>query len=136
MLYSRFSLVIYFIHSRVYMGCPQWLSSKEFTCSAGNTEDAGSILGSRRSSGGGNGNSLWYSCWENPMDSGAWQATVHPQTRKESDAIEHTCKCRQYICQSQSPDSSYPPSLLGIHKFVLHTCVSFSTLQVSSSVLS
>ena len=62
------------------MGRSQWLSSKEFTCNAGNAGDAGSILGSRRSPGGGNSNPLWYSCWENPMDSGAWQATVHPQS--------------------------------------------------------
>ena len=40
--------------------------------------DAGLIPGSRRSPGEGNGNSLQYSCLENPMDNGgAWQATVH-----------------------------------------------------------
>ena len=39
--------------------------------------DVGSIPGSGRSSGGGHGNLLWYSCVENPMDRGAWQATVH-----------------------------------------------------------
>ena len=41
-----------------------------------------------------------------------------------------------YICQSQSPSSSHPPSLLGIHMFVLYICVCISTLKVSSSVLS
>ena len=39
--------------------------------------DAGLIPGSERSLGGGNGNPLQYSCLENPMDRGAWQATVH-----------------------------------------------------------
>ena len=39
--------------------------------------DAGSIPGSRGSSGGGHGNPLQYSCLENPKDRGAWQATVH-----------------------------------------------------------
>ena len=39
--------------------------------------DAGLILGSERSPGGGNGNPLKYSCLENPMERGAWQATVH-----------------------------------------------------------
>ena len=42
-----------------------------------NAGDTGSIAGSGRSSGEGNGNSLQYSCLENPMDGGAWQATVH-----------------------------------------------------------
>ena len=42
-----------------------------------NSGDEGSIPGSGRSSGEGNGNPLQYSCLENPMDSGAWWATVH-----------------------------------------------------------
>ena len=41
------------------------------------TGDLGSIPGSGRYSGGGNGNPLQYSCLENPMDGGAWKATVH-----------------------------------------------------------
>ena len=41
-----------------------------------NVGDAGSIPGLGRSSGGGNGNPLQYSCLENPMDRRAWQATV------------------------------------------------------------
>ena len=41
------------------------------------TRDAGSIPGSGRSPGEGNGNPLQYSCLENPMDRGAWRATVH-----------------------------------------------------------
>ena len=39
--------------------------------------DAGLIPGSGRSPGGGHGNLFWYSCLENPMDRGAWWATVH-----------------------------------------------------------
>ena len=45
--------------------------------SASDVEDLGSIPGSERSSGGGNGNPIQYSCLENPMDRGAWQAAVH-----------------------------------------------------------
>ena len=45
--------------------------------SACNTGDLGSIPGSGRSPGKGTGNSLQYSCLENPRDGGAWQATVH-----------------------------------------------------------
>ena len=44
---------------------------------AGDVGDAGLIPGSGRSSGGECGNPLQYSCLENPMDRGAWQATVH-----------------------------------------------------------
>ena len=39
--------------------------------------DMGSIPGSGKSPGEGNGNLLQYSCLENPMDRGAWQATIH-----------------------------------------------------------
>ena len=48
--------------------------NKESACSAG---DPGSIPGLGRSPGGRNGNSLQYSCLENPMDRGAWWVTVH-----------------------------------------------------------
>ena len=44
---------------------------------AGDARDAGSIPGLGRSSRVGNGNSLQYSCLENPMDGGAWWAAVH-----------------------------------------------------------
>ena len=48
---------------------------------AGDPRDAGSILGSGRSPGGGNGNPLQYSCLGNSMDRGAWRATVHEVTK-------------------------------------------------------
>ena len=44
---------------------------------AANVGDSGSIPGSGRSPGGGHGNPLQRSCLENPMDRGAWRATVH-----------------------------------------------------------
>ena len=44
---------------------------------AGDSGDMGSIPGSGRFSGGGHGNSLQYSCLENPVDRGVWWATVH-----------------------------------------------------------
>ena len=47
---------------------------KESAC---NARDLGSIPGSGRSPGRGHGNPLQYSCLENPMDTGAWWATVH-----------------------------------------------------------
>ena len=50
-----------------------------------NAADADLIPGSGRSHGEGNDNPLQYSCLENPMDRGAWRATVH-RVIKESDA--------------------------------------------------
>ena len=47
---------------------------------SGNTRHSGSIPGLGRSPGGGQGNSLQYSCLENSMDRGVWQATVHGVT--------------------------------------------------------
>ena len=44
---------------------------------AGDKKDAGSIPGSGISPGGGHGNPFQYSCLENPLDRGTWQATVH-----------------------------------------------------------
>ena len=51
---------------------------------AGDIRDKGFIPGSGRSPGAGNGNPLQYSYLGNPMDRGAWQATVHGTT-KESE---------------------------------------------------
>ena len=50
---------------------------KNSPASARDVRDMGSIPGSGRSFGVGNGNALQYSCLENPMDRGAWEATVH-----------------------------------------------------------
>ena len=52
------------------------LMVKNLPASAGDTGDVGSIPGSRRSPGEGHDNPLQYSCLENPMDRGAWWATV------------------------------------------------------------
>ena len=54
-----------------------------------NAEDSGSIPGSERSPGGGNGNPMQYSCLENPMDRGAWWAAVHG-VAKVPDVAEPT----------------------------------------------
>ena len=61
---------------------------KDPPANAGDIRDSGSILGSGRSPGQGNGNPFQYSCLENPMDRGAWWATVHWAT--ESDRTEAT----------------------------------------------
>ena len=60
------------------LGFPCSSVGKESACRAG---DLGSIPGWGRSPGEGNGNPLQYSCLENPMDRGAWQAAVNGVTR-------------------------------------------------------
>ena len=63
------------ITSHRHMGFPAGSVHKEFTCNSGVTGDSGLIPGLGRSSGGGHGNLLQYSCLENPMDKGVWWAT-------------------------------------------------------------
>ena len=63
---------------------PGGSDGKESSCNAG---DPGSISGSGRHPGKGNGNPLQYSCLENPMDRGAWRATVH-RVKKSQDTTK------------------------------------------------
>ena len=51
---------------------------KNLPANAGDIRDVGSIPGLGRSLEGGHSNPLWYSCLENPMDRGAWQAVYGP----------------------------------------------------------
>ena len=60
----------------VFLGFPSGSMGKESVCNAGDTGDAGLIPGWGRSSREGNGNPFQYPCLENPMDGGAWKATV------------------------------------------------------------
>ena len=53
---------------------PGGSNGEESACNVG---DPGSVPGLGRSSGGGHGNPLQYACLENPIDRGAWWATVH-----------------------------------------------------------
>ena len=66
------------------IGLPQWLSSKVSTFSTGATGDEGSIPGSGKSPGEGNGNPLQYSCLENPMDRGGWRDIVHKVSKSQT----------------------------------------------------
>ena len=60
------------------------VASGNLPANAGDTGDVGSIPGSRRSPGGGNGNPLQYFCPESPRDGGAWQAAVHGVTQSRA----------------------------------------------------
>ena len=68
-------------------GFPGGSDGKESACSVG---DPGSIPGSGRSPGEGNGNPLQYSFLENPIDREAWQATVHEVTKSQKQPSNFT----------------------------------------------
>ena len=68
------------------MGFPGDSVVKNPSANAGDIGDMGSVPGSGRSSGAGNGNPVQHPCLENPMARGAWWATVHGVAR-ESDMI-------------------------------------------------
>ena len=57
---------------------------KNLSANAGDLRDADLISGSGRSPGGGHGNPLQYSCLENPMDRGAWWATVYGASKSQT----------------------------------------------------
>ena len=57
---------------------------KNLLAIAEDIKDTGSVPGSGRSPGGGHGNTLQYSCLENPMDRGAWLATVRGVARSQT----------------------------------------------------
>ena len=68
-------------HHVAYKEVPGGSDHKESTC---NVRDMDSLPGLGRPPGGGNGNPLRYSCLENPMDRGAWQATVQRVTESRA----------------------------------------------------
>ena len=80
-----------------------------------------SIPGWGRSPGEGNGNPLQYSCWENPMDRGAWWATVHGVTKGWTQLSSQHTLCAAYggdcwdiEMQRPSPWPSLESSAVGI----------------------
>ena len=79
---TRFSEV--FDKTILNSGLLLWPNSKESACNEGDAGDAGSIPRSERSAGGGHGNPVQYSCLENPMDRGAWWATVHGVAKSQT----------------------------------------------------
>ena len=91
--------------SAFFMGFPHSSVGKESACSAG---DLGLIPGSGRSPGEGNGNPLQYSCLENPMDRGAWQAIVHRVTRVRHDLVTKPPNHHSFL---------YSPTLTSIHDY-------------------
>ena len=85
--------------SRVFSGGS---AVKNSPASAG---DTGLILGLGGSPGRGNGNPLQYSCPENPMDRGAWWATVHGVTKSQTWPSDWACT---HALSTHAPQLSYP----------------------------
>ena len=72
-------------------GLFQWVGSSHQAAEVGGTRDMGSIPGSGRSPGDGNGYWLQYSCPENPMGRGTWQATVHGVAKNQTWLNDLAC---------------------------------------------
>ena len=75
---------VYLAYMQSARGSQVALVVKNSPANAGDRSDASSIPGSGRSPGGGHGNSLQYSFLENPMDRGAWWATVHGVAKSQT----------------------------------------------------
>ena len=79
------TVVLYFVFRGNFIGASLVaFIVKSLPAKAGDIRDAGLIPGSGRSPGEGHGNTLQYSCLENPMDRGAWWGTVHEVTKNRT----------------------------------------------------
>ena len=90
------------------MGFPGSSNSKESAC---NVRDLGSIPGSRRSPGEGNGKPLQYFCLENPMDRGAWRATVHGVAKSQTQLSDFHF-CHTFFSLSPLPQNNPTQTML------------------------
>ena len=74
-------------------GLPRWCTGKEALASVGDTREVGSLPGSGRPLGVGNGNPLQYSCLGNPINRGARRAIAHGPTELDTtqQMITHLC---------------------------------------------
>ena len=94
--------------------------SKVSACNAG---DPGSISGLGRSPGEGDGNPLQHSCLENPMDGGAWQATVHGVPKSGTRLSDFT-----HSLTHSKPRSTFLIFILAVCQYV--TLLMFHSLKI------
>ena len=78
-------------------GLPGGSVVKNLPANAGDAEDMGSIPGSERSPGGGNGNPLQYSCLKNPIDRGVWLSKVQRVTKSWAQLSMSMDKIYKYM---------------------------------------
>ena len=83
------------------MACQVMLVIQNPPDNAGDARDLGSITGSGRSPGGGNGNPRQYTCLQNSMDRGAWWATDHEVTKSRTQLSNRA----QYIKPERKQNS-------------------------------
>ena len=107
---SSISFMIQFPGSPRDTGFPHGSDSKESACNAEDAGDMGWIPGLGRSLGVGNGNSLQYSCLENPMDRGAWRTIIHRVAKSQTRLNTHTRDTRSLLglCTCSSPWPTFP----------------------------
>ena len=91
---------------------------KNLPVNAGDAGDVGSIPGSGRCPGKGNGNSFQYSCLGNPMDRRAWQATIRGVVRIWHDALEKAMATHSSVLAWRIPGTGEPGGLpsMGSHR--------------------
>ena len=98
------------------------LAVKNLPASAGDLRDTSSIPGSGRSPGGGHGNSLQYSCLENPMDRGAWQAKSIGLWRIRQDWNNLACTLQNITSSRSGRDNFFPSVILVVNGTVQKAC--------------
>ena len=112
---------------------------KNSSANAGDIRETGSVPGSGRSAGGGHGNSLQYSCLENPVDRRAWWATVHRVAKSQiglkwlrihndKEREDGTLELRLLICPSVSQADE------GLNKVELSTSVG-NKISINKTVI-
>ena len=93
--------------SRIF---PGGSAVKNLPAKAGDTRDASLIPAWGRSPGGGHGNPFQYSCLENPMDRGAWQATVQGVAQSQTQLKQLiTLSCTRLSRQAKGPSARHNP---------------------------
>ena len=106
-------------------GLPSGSVVKNLPANTGDTRDVGSILGSGRSPGEGNGNPFQYSCLGNPMDGRAWKAAVHGVAEGRTwlseftftfhfDALEEEMATHSSVLAWRIPGTGHPGGLLSM----------------------
>ena len=118
-----------------------WEAVKNLPANAGDKRDLGSIPGSGRSLGERNGHPPPYSCLENPMDRGVWQATVHRVTQSQTQLkplsththVPYLGKSYSVPPSSQAGNLPWPLAFLNSHIWHLGNLSHFETLQLAKA---
>ena len=108
---------------------------KNLPTNAGDLRDAGLIPGLGSSPGGGHHNPLQYSCLENPMDRGAWQAMVHKLTKSWTQLSDLACMHTAHLLfaewMNKWMDNFLLPLLWGFFSLVSVSSLCLSLLDLS-----